>query len=306
MTTRTRPLFSHRQNLVHISRVIMVLGLFLLGLAASAQQKFTLAGTVRDSTTGETLIGATIRVAGSNGPGTTTNNYGFYSLTLPRGKQTLVISYTGYQAISKEVDLSTSIALDLSLQPTYNLQEVVVRVNKKNNDQVTSPQMGVEKLNMTQINQIPVVFGEKDLLKTLTLMPGIQSAGEGNTGYYVRGGGSDQNLVLLDEAQVYNASHLLGFFSTFNSDAIKDVTIYKGGMPAEYGGRLSSVLDVKMDEGNKKDYTLQGGLGLISSRIKAEGPLWDNKGSFMVSARRSYLDLFTGLSHDTMVKNSTL
>ena len=162
---------------------------------------------------------------------------------------------------------------------------MVISANKPNNDNVASPQMGADKLNMSQINNVPVLLGEKDILKTISLLPGVKSAGEGNTGFYVRGGASDQNLILLDEATVYNASHLFGFFSTFNSDAIKDVTLFKGGMPAEYGGRLSSVLDIKMNEGNNKDYTAEGGIGLISSRIKVEGPIVKDKGSFMISAR---------------------
>lgn len=166
--------------------------------------------------------------------------------------------------------------------------------------------MGMDKLNMSQINQVPVLLGERDILKTITLLPGIKSAGEGNTGFYVRGGGSDQNLILLDEAPIYNASHLLGFFSTFNSDAIKDVSIYKGGMPAEYGGRLSSVLDIKMNDGNDKGFGVQGGIGLISSRIKVEGPLVKDKGSFMVSARRTYVDLFLKLTTDTSIRGNSL
>ncbi|WP_246001586.1 TonB-dependent receptor plug domain-containing protein [Mucilaginibacter gracilis] len=194
----------------------------------------------------------------------------------------------------------------MMLAPSSALKEVVIGSNRPNNDQVLSPEMGVEKLNMKQINSVPVVFGEKDILKTITLMPGVKSGGEGNTGFYVRGGASDQNLILLDEAPVYNASHLFGFFSTFNSDAIKDVTLYKGGMPAEYGGRLSSVLDVKMYDGNAKGFTVQGGLGLIASRLKVEGPIDGGKGSFMVSARRTYIDLFLKASSDSSIKGSSL
>jgi len=190
------------------------------------------------------------------------------------------------------VSLSQNQTVNIGLSSKNGLKEVVISANKPNNDNVASPQMGEEKLNMSQINNIPVVLGEKDILKTISLLPGVKSAGEGNTGFYVRGGASDQNLILLDEATVYNASHLFGFFSTFNSDAVKDVTLYKGGMPAEYGGRLSSVLDIKMNEGNNKDYTVQGGLGLISSRLKVEGPIVKDKGSFMISARRTYVDVF--------------
>ena len=196
--------------------------------------------------------------------------------------------------------------INVPLAVKSDLQEVAIRADRPNNDNIASAQMGVEKLNMAQINQVPVLLGEKDILKTLSLLPGVKSAGEGNTGFYVRGGGADQNLILLDEATVYNASHFFGFFSTFNSDAIKDVTLYKGGMPAEFGGRLSSVLDIKMNEGNNKDFTVQGGLGLISSRIKIEGPLEKDKGSFMISARRTYIDFFLKASTDSTVKGSSI
>jgi hypothetical protein len=202
--------------------------------------------------------------------------------------------------------LNKPITVNIALSAKNELKEVVVNGNRPNNDQIASPQMGVEKLNMSQINNVPVLLGEKDVLKTMTLLPGIQSAGEGNTGFFVRGGASDQNLILLDEAPVYNASHLLGFFSTFNSDAIKDVSIYKGGMPAEYGGRLSSVVDIKMLDGNKKDFTVEGGLGLIASRLKVEGPIDSGKGSFLISARRTYIDLFTKLAKDSVIKGSSL
>jgi hypothetical protein len=211
----------------------------------------------------------------------------------------------GYETIEKPF-AHQSLAINISLHPTSQLNEVVISANKPNNDNVASAQMGEDKLNMAQVNNVPVLLGEKDILKTITLLPGIKSAGEGNTGFYVRGGASDQNLILLDEATVYNASHFFGFFSTFNSDAIKDVSIYKGGMPAEYGGRLSSVLDVKMVDGNNKDYTVQGGIGLISSRLKVEGPIEKDKGSFMISARRTYLDLFFNLSSDSTLKGSKL
>jgi len=280
--------------------------LLIITLPAIAQKKYTISGTLKDAATGETLIGATIRFVGLNSTGTSTNNYGFYSLSAPEGTYNVQFSYVGYEMITQQVKLTSSQVINLALSAKANLQEVVVSGNRPNNDQITSPQMGVEKLNMAQINQVPVVLGEKDILKTITLMPGIKTAGAGNAGYYVRGGASDQNLILLDEATVYNASHLFGFFSTFNSDAIRDVSIYKGGMPAEYGGRLSSVLDVKMNEGNNQDYTVQGGIGLIASRIKVEGPIVKDKGSFMISARRTYLDLFTKASKDSTVRGSSL
>lgn len=281
----------------------------ILLLAASgsfAQKQLVISGNIKDETTGEQLIGASVRIQELAHNGTSTNNYGFYSIAAPQGDYTLLFSYIGYQTFSRKISLHKSQTLNISLSSKTSLQEVVISANKPNNDQVTSPQMGLEKLNMAQINQVPVLLGEKDILKTITLLPGVKSAGEGNTGFYVRGGASDQNLILLDEATVYNASHLFGFFSTFNSDAIKDVSLYKGGMPAEYGGRLSSVLDVKMNEGNNQNFTVQGGLGLISSRLKIEGPLVKDKGSFMISARRTYVDVFLKASKDTTLKGSTL
>lgn len=278
----------------------------LVTVTAFSQKKYTISGIIKDAATGETLIGASVRLQEQSSVGTAANSYGFYSLTAAGGTYTLVFSYAGYQTITQKVDLQSSRVINISLPTKSDLQEVVIRANKPNNDNVVSPQMGLEKLNMAQINMVPVVLGERDVLKTITLMPGIKTAGEGNTGFYVRGGASDQNLILLDEATVYNASHLLGFFSTFNSDAIKDVNIYKGGMPAEYGGRLSSVLDIKMNEGNNKDFTVQGGLGLIASRLKVEGPLVKDKGSFMISARRTYVDVFLNASSDSSIKGSSL
>jgi hypothetical protein len=286
--------------------VLFLIFICLAGSAAFGQKKYTISGILKDGATGETLIGASIRIKELPSVGTATNSYGFYTLTVPAGEYTLQFSYIGYQAVIRPVSLHASVTLNLSLPPSSQLQEVVISSAKPNNDNVTSPLMGAEKLDMAQINSVPVLFGEKDVLKTITLLPGVQSAGEGNTGFYVRGGASDQNLILLDEATVYNPSHLLGFFSVFNSDAIKDVTLYKGGMPAEYGGRLSSVLDIKMNDGDSKGFTVQGGLGLISSRLKVEGPLIDSNGSFMISARRTYVDLFFKLSSDTTLKNSSL
>jgi outer membrane cobalamin receptor len=195
--------------------------------------------------------------------------------------------------------------LDLTLVPENSIDEIVVTAEKRN-DNVVNAQMGVAKVNLSEIRNIPVIFGERDVLKTLQLLPGIKSAGEGNSGFYVRGGSADQNLILLDEAPVYNASHLLGFFSTFNSDAIKDVSVFKGGMPAQYGGRLSSVLDIRMNDGNKKEFTAEGGIGLISSRLKVEGPIVKDKSSFMISGRRTYADAFLALAKDTSIRNNTL
>jgi len=275
----------------------------MLGL--QAQNKFTISGLVKDAATGETLIGASVRLQERPG-GSQTNAYGFYSLSAAAGKYTLQINYVGFETFIRAIELTKNQEISISLNPANNLQEVVITSNGRKDQNVSSPQMGLEKLNMAQINSVPVLFGERDMVKTLQLLPGVKSAGEGNTGFYVRGGASDQNLILLDEAVVYNASHLFGFFSTFNSDALKDVNLYKGGLPAQYGGRLSSALDISMLDGNSKDYTFQGGIGLIASRLKFEGPIDSGKGSFMISGRRTYADAFLKLSSDTSLKQASL
>lgn len=287
-------------------KILLSAVLLFITLSSFGQKKYTVSGTVKDESTGEQLIGATIRIKELPQSGTITNSYGFYSVFAPEGEYTLQITYIGYQSTEQKVSLHQDQSINVALSPNGTLTEVVISANRPNNDNIASPQMGVEKLNMAQINQVPVLLGEKDILKTLSMLPGVKSSGEGNTGFYVRGGASDQNLILLDEATVYNASHFFGFFSTFNSDAVKDVSLYKGGMPAEFGGRLSSVLDIKMNEGNNKEYTVQGGLGLISSRIKVEGPIVKDKGSFMVSARRTYIDFFLKFSSDSTVKGSSI
>jgi len=278
----------------------------LVGTSVFAQKKPAISGTVKDAVTGETLVGATVLVKELPQTGAATNAYGFYSLTAAPGAYTIVYSFVGYAPTSVAVDLQKDTVFNIALNPKSDLQEVVISNRRRGNENVQEAQMGVEKLDMQQLSNVPVIFGEKDILKTISLLPGVQAAAEGNTGYYVRGGASDQNLILLDEAPVYNASHLFGFFSTFNSDAIKDATLYKGGMPAQYGGRLSSVLDVRMNEGNNKTFTLDGGIGLISSRIKAEGPIEKDKGSFMISARRTYIDFFLKAASDTNVRNSSI
>lgn len=289
-----------------MAKALLSFLLLMLSLSSFGQKKYSISGTIKDGTTGEQLIGATIRIKELPQSGTVTNSYGFYSIYAPEGDYTLLFTYTGYEPVSQKVALHQNQEVNISLQIKSDLKEVVIRADAPNNENVYSPQMGVEKLSMAQINQVPVLLGERDILKTISLLPGVKSQGEGNTGFYVRGGGADQNLILLDEATVYNASHFFGFFSTFNSDAIKDVSLYKGGMPAEYGGRLSSVLDIKMNEGNNKDYTVQGGLGLIASRIKIEGPIVKDKGSFMISARRTYIDLFLKASSDSTIRGSSI
>ncbi|MFT3980072.1 MAG: TonB-dependent receptor [Ferruginibacter sp.] len=271
--------------------------LVLCSASMQAQTRYTISGTVQQKASGEALIGVTIAVVEKPGIGIITNDYGFYSLSLPKGKYNLRFSYAGYRQEIVPVILDSNISTHIQLSEAADLQEVIISA-KKENDNITKASMGTEVLNMKTAAKIPVVFGEKDLVKTIQLMPGIKSNGEGSNGFSVRGGATDQNLILLDEAPVYNASHLLGIFSTFNSDAIKDATIIKGNSPAQFGGRLSSVLDVKMKEGNNKDYAVSGGIGLISSRLTIEGPVQKEKSSFIISARRTYADLFAKISPD--------
>ncbi|WP_354360214.1 TonB-dependent receptor [Pedobacter sp. UYP30] len=279
---------------------------FFSGLPCFAQKGVTLGGTIRDAGTGESLIGATVKLTDGSIATVKSNNYGYFALSKPAGKYTLTVSFVGYTTYSKSIELKKNEQIDVQLVALNTLSEVLVKATDRKNEHVKSAQMDLQQIDMKTLNTIPVLLGEKDILKTIQLLPGIKAAGEGNTGFYVRGGAADQNLILLDEAVVYNSSHLLGFFSTFNADAIKDVSLYKGGMPAQYGGRLSSVLDVKMDDGNSKEYKFQGGIGLIASRIKIEGPIVKDKGSFMVSFRRTYLDLFLKASKDTTISGSTL
>lgn len=262
-----------------------------------AQEKFTISGTLRDKASGEELIGATVVVKEIPNTGKAANEYGFYSITLPKGSYTLKGTYIGYEEMTKTVNLDKNLKIDWELESGKMLQEVVVKTTKED-DNITKTSMGTEKLDIKEIAKLPVIFGEKDVLKTIQLLPGVKSAGEGNSGFFVRGGAADQNLILLDEAPVYNASHLLGFFSTFNSDAIKDATIIKGNSPANYGGRLSSVLDVRMREGNDKAFQTSGGIGVISSRLAIEGPIQNEKSSFMISGRRTYADMFLKASPD--------
>ncbi len=263
-----------------------------------AQSKYTISGTVSEKKNGETVIGASVYVKDNRSASVITHAYGFYSITLPEGKYQLIFTMVGYQNDTIEISLKANLQLNRPLtEKPKELSEVIIK-SKKANDNLLKPQIGVEKLNVASIAKLPVIFGEKDILKTAQLLPGIKSAGEGNSGFFVRGGAADQNLILLDEAPVYNASHLLGFFSTFNSDALKDVTIIKGNSPAQYGGRLSSVMDVKMKDGNNKNFNVTGGIGLISSRVSVESPFAKEKGSFIVSGRRTYADLFLKLSED--------
>lgn len=284
---------------------LLVAIMLLCSTVCYGQSRFTISGTVSDKASGETLIGASVKLTGSTITGINTNSYGFYSINIPSGTYNISVSFIGYKTFIQSVEVSKSEKLNFSLSADNELAEVVIS-STRGNDNVSNPQMGLQKVNVREISNVPVLLGERDVLKTLQLLPGIKSAGEGNSGFYVRGGSTDQNLILLDEAPVYNASHLLGFFSTFNSDAIKDLSVYKGGMPAQYGGRLSSVLDIRMNEGNRRSYEMEGGIGLISSRLKVEGPIVKDKGSFMISARRTYLDAFLSLSPDSAINSNTL
>jgi len=288
------------------TRLLLTTLLLLLVYPMYAQQKLIISGNVKDTRTGEDLIGATITIKEIKGVHAITNAYGFYSITLPAGKYQILAQFMGYAPQTQQIELKSSVRMDFLLaEQPKEFQEVVVTSSRRD-ENVTSTQMGVQKLSMKEINNIPVIFGERDILKTIQLLPGIQPVSEGSSGFYVRGGASDQNLILLDEATVYNASHLMGFFSVFNSDAIKDVTVYKGNEPAEYGGRLSSVLDIKMNDGNDKKFGVSGGIGLIDSRINVEGPIVKDKGSFSISARRTYADLFLKLSKDSLTKTASL
>ncbi|MBO7482029.1 MAG: TonB-dependent receptor, partial [Bacteroidales bacterium] len=251
-------------------------------------QKYTISGYVKDKATGEDLIGANIMVVGQT-IGTSANGYGFYSLTLPSGSYDLIYSFIGYSDDTIHVNLVADKTLTVHLSSSAIMtQEVVVSAERKAN--VQSSQMSVVRLPVETVKTLPAFMGEVDVLKTIQLMPGVQSAGDGNAGFYVRGGGPDQNLILLDEATVYNASHLFGFFSVFNADAVKDMEMFKGGMPAEYGGRISSVLNISMKNGNMKEYHIEGGIGSVSSRFTVQGPIVKDKASFIVSARRTYID----------------
>ncbi len=264
--------------------------LLYLSAGTSFAQKFTLSGFVRDAETGEELIGANIYF-NEILKGTVSNQYGFYSFTSIEAKYTLVVSYLGYEQYSALIELNQDIRLNISLSPSgLTTGEVVVKAERSDKN-VQSTEIGTILLPIKTIESLPVLFGEVDILKTIQLLPGVQSAGEGSAGFYVRGGGPDQNLILLDGATVYNASHLFGFFSVFNSDAIKDVKLIKGGMPADYGGRLSSVLDITMKEGNMKEFKTQGGISLIASRLTIEGPLKKDTSSFILSGRRTYVDV---------------
>jgi hypothetical protein len=256
----------------------------------SAQENYTISGYITDAESGETLIGATALVK-EIGNGAVSNEYGFYSISVPKGKYTLEFSYIGFGNVIKPFSLSANYKLDVEMSEMKNeLAEVVVTA-KEEDGNVREVNMSVNKLDITTIKSMPTLLGEVEIIRSLQLLPGVNSVGEGATGFNVRGGSIDQNLILLDEAPVYNSSHLFGFFSVFNPDAVKDVKLYKGGIPSRYGGRLSSILDVRMKEGNKKKLNINGGVGFIFSRLSVEAPIITDKSSLIVAARRSYIDV---------------
>ncbi|MGB5508692.1 TonB-dependent receptor [Robiginitalea sp.] len=276
----------------------MRLFLFACALLAvsflNAQNRYTLSGTVSEANSNETLIGVSILVPELS-TGAVTNEYGFYSLTLPEGTYEVVITYLGFQDIRREVTLNSSQRIDFQMsEEAEQLDEVILTEDVERLD-IRKPQMSVAALSVETIKRIPVVLGEADVIKSIILLPGVTNAGEASSGFNVRGGAVDQNLILLDEAIIFNSSHLFGFFSVFNPDAIKDVKLFKGGIPARYGGRVSSVLEIFQKEGNSKEFHMSGGIGAVASRLLAEGPIVKDKAAFLVGGRASYAHLFTPL-----------
>lgn len=268
--------------------------LFAVASSASSQNKVTLSGYVRDEVTGEDLIGATVQVIGKQ-IGAATNAYGFYSLTLPAGEYTFVVNYIGYSPYTFSQNISTNIPFNIALKGiTQQLEEIVV-TGDGGNANVSNIQMSVAKLEPKLVKAIPAVLGEPDIIRSFQLLPGVTAVADGASGFNVRGGSADQNLVLLDEGTLYNTAHLFGLYSVANPDAIKDVNLYKGGIPARYGGRLSSVMDIRQREGNMNEFNGEAGIGLISARGLIEGPIAKSKSSYMIAGRRSYGDLFLPL-----------
>lgn len=256
-----------------------------------SQERVTISGTITDKNTKETLFGVNVTISNLK-IGATTNEYGYFVFSAPKGKHTITISYLGYQTLEQTIEVSQNTRLNFSLEEENQLLQEVVVTDRKNKAEIQKPEMSVNKLTMQEVKRLPVLLGEVDILKTILNLPGVTNAGEGQSGFNVRGGGADQNLVLLDEATIYNSSHLFGLFSVFNGDAVKDLKLYKGGIPAKYGGRLSSVLDIYQKDGNKQKFQMNGGIGVISSRILAEGPVVKDKSSFLIAGRGTYAHLF--------------
>lgn len=278
-----------RNRLLGLLLILLVFSQSILG-----QEKYTLSGTITDISSNETLIGVNILIPEIQS-GTMTNEYGFYSITLPKGTYEIQISYLGFETISETINLNQNISKNYRLiESAESLDEIVIKDNVEKLN-IKKPQMSVNALSISTIKNMPVVFGEVDVIKSITLLPGVTNAGEGSSGFNVRGGAADQNLILLDEAIIFNSSHLFGFFSVFNPDAIKDLKLYKGGIPAKYGGRVSSILDIYQKEGNSNQFKMNGGIGLVSSRLLAEGPIKKEKASFLFGGRSSYVHLFSSL-----------
>jgi len=288
----------------------VILSFALLSFLTSAfavlpPERISLSGNIKDEANGEALIGVTVSIKELK-RGSVTNSYGFYSVSVPKGEYTIEVSYVGYETISKKINLNQPVKLDLELKTAANeIKEVVVSSQRKDAN-ITMNRMSSQQVSIATIRKMPALMGEVDLLKAVQLLPGVVSAGEGTSSFSVRGGGIDQNLIVLDEATIYNASHMMGFFSVFNNDAIKNMTLYKGDIPAAYDGRLSSLLDIQMRDGNSKKISGSGGIGLISSRLTLEGPIGSDKTSFIVSARRTYADLFLKLSSDPDINKNQL
>ncbi len=275
------------------------------GQSATSAKKFTVSGHIKDSGTGEVLLGATVYASGPKS-GVLSNSYGFYSISLPAGKNSLVFSFVGFKKQLQSISLTANLTLDIALEPGQSELGEVVISDQRADENVRAPEMSMIRLDVKTINRIPALLGEVDIIKAIQLLPGVQSTSEGSTGFSVRGGNSDQNLILLDEATVYNASHLMGFFSVFNNDAVKDVTLYKGDIPAAYGGRLSSLLDVRMKDGNARQFKATGGIGTVSSRLTIEGPVIKDRTTFIASGRRTYADLFLPFAKNKDIRNNKL
>jgi hypothetical protein len=271
-------------------RFITVIFLLLsLSISVMAQKKLTISGYLKDASSGEDLIGASVFIKETM-KGTTANTYGFFSFSLDPGEYTLVASYVGFDTYEQKISLTEDVRININLTPTaIEMEGVTVTGEKSTNTEST--EMGRATIDIEKVKSLPAFMGEADPMKTIQLLPGVLAAGEGNSGFYVRGGGPDQNLILLDEAVVYNASHLFGFFSVFNADAVKNIELYKGTMPSNFGGRLASVVDVTMKDGNNQKFEVDGGVGLIASRLTVQGPIKKNKASFLVSGRRTYIDV---------------
>ena len=291
--------------MIHRSWLFLLSFLLFCTALPAQNRRFTISGNITDSSTGEDLIGATVYVEELK-TGTSANAYGFYSISLPEGKYTFVVTFVGYQQDARSIDLEKDMRLNIKLLPKANeIGEVVISAERRNAN-VSRTEMSVERISAQTLKRIPALMGEVDVIKAIQLLPGVQSTSEGSSGFSVRGGSHDQNLIILDEATVYNASHLMGFFSVFNNDAIKDVKLYKGDIPASFGGRLSSLLDVRSKDGNNQHFSATGGIGTISSRLTLEGPLFSDRLSYLVSGRRTYADVFLLFANDADLRKSVL